>query len=148
MYIGGFFMLLIGIDPDVEKNGFALIHNKNYELANLSFFELFDKLLSLKNDFGTEKIKVFVECGFLNKSNWHKIRKGSPSINANIGNRTGRNHEVAYKILEMCEYLNLTNFKVKPTAKKRDNKEFALITGIKKRTNQEQRDAMLLIYGR
>lgn len=141
-------MILIGIDPDVEKNGFALIHGENYELANLTFFELYDKLQSLKNDFGIDKIKVFVECGFLNKSNWHKIKKGSASINANIGNRTGRNHEVAYKILEMCEYLNLTHFKVKPTAKKRDNKDFSLITGIKKRTNQEQRDAMLLIFGR
>lgn len=141
-------MILVGIDPDVEKNGFALIHNKNYELANLTFFELYDKLQSLKNDFGKESIKVFVECGFLNKSNWHKIKKGSASINANIGNRTGRNHEVAHKIIEMCEYLNLTHFKVKPTTKKRDNKDFALITGIKKRTNQEQRDAMLLIFGR
>lgn len=141
-------MILIGIDPDVEKNGFALIHGENYELANLTFFELYDKLQSLKSDFGIDKIKVFVECGFLNKSNWHKIKKGSASINANIGNRTGRNHEVAYKILEMCEYLNLTHFKVKPTAKKRDNKDFSLITGIKKRTNQEQRDAMLLIFGR
>lgn len=141
-------MVLIGIDPDVEKNGFALIQNKNYELANLSFFELFDKLTTLKNEYGTDKIKVFIECGFLNKSNWHKMQKGSASINANIGNRTGRNHEVAYKILEMCEYLDLNHFKVKPTAKKRDNKDFALITGIKKRTNQEQRDAMLLIYGR
>lgn len=148
MKIGGFYMILIGIDPDVEKNGFALIHNKDYELANLTFFELYDKLQTLKNDFGNESIKVFVECGFLNKSNWHKIKKGSASINANIGNRTGRNQEVAHKIVEMCEYLNLTHFKVKPTTKKRDNKDFALITGIKKRTNQEQRDAMLLIFGR
>ncbi|MEG0929881.1 MAG: hypothetical protein RSD53_05835 [Algoriella sp.] len=148
MKIGGFYMVLIGIDPDVDKNGFALIHNKNYELANLTFFELYDKLQSLKNDFENESIKVFVECGFLNKSNWHKVKKGSASINANIGNRTGRNHEVAHKIIEMCEYLNLTNFKVKPTSKKRDNKEFSLITGIKKRTNQEQRDAMFLIFGK
>lgn len=141
-------MVLIGIDPDVDKSGFALIHNKNYELQNLTFFELFEKLRKLKNDFPKEEIRVFIECGFLNKSNWHKIKKGSASINANIGNRTGRNHEVAYKLIEMCEFLNLTFFKVKPTTRKRDSKEFKLITGISKRTNQEQRDAFMLVYGR
>lgn len=141
-------MILIGIDPDVDKNGFALIHNKNYELDNLTFFELFKRFNNLKNDFKGVEIRVFIECGFLNKSNWHKIKKGSASINANIGNRTGRNHEVAYKLIEMCEFLNLTFFKVKPATRKKDSKEFKLITGISKRTNQEQRDAFMLIFGR
>ena len=36
--------ILIGIDPDTEKSGFALIDKENpsvIELRNLTFFELF-----------------------------------------------------------------------------------------------------------
>lgn len=148
MKIRGFFMVLIGIDPDVDKNGFALIHNKEYELSNLKFFELYEKLKLLKFQFGKENIKVFVECGFLNKSNWHKVQKGSASINAKIGNSTGRNHETAKKIVEMCEHLELNHFQIKPTRQKLDKDQFKSLTGISKRTNPEQRDAFMLIYGR
>ena len=96
-------MLKIGIDPDVEKNGVAIKNGDDISLLNLTFFELFERLKDLKN----ENVKIYIECGYLNKSNWHKVGKGSAALNAKIGNSTGRNHEVARKIVEMCEYLNL-----------------------------------------
>lgn len=138
----------IGIDPDCDKSGFALIYQNQTELTTLTFFELFDRFGQLINSFGNENIKVYVECGFLNKSNWHRKVQGSSAINAKIGERTGANFETAKKICEMCEYYDLKYIKVKPTRKKLNAVEFKAITKIEKRTNQEMRDAFMVVYGR
>ena len=61
---------LIGIDPDVDKSGVAIIDGNNVTLDNLTFFKLFDYLKFYKEK--ERKPTVYVECGFLNKSNWHK----------------------------------------------------------------------------
>ena len=53
---------------------------------------------------------------------------------------------MAKKIIEMCEFLGLTYLKVKPIKSKVDSIYFKKITGIEKRTNQEQRDAYMLIH--
>lgn len=141
-------MIKIGIDPDIDKSGFALTHQQHTELANLTFFELFDRFGQLVNHYGKDKIQVFVECGYLNKSNWHKKLNGSANINSKIGERTGANFETAKKICEMCEYLGIEHFKIKPTRSKIDAATFKAITKIEKRTNQEQRDALMLVFGR
>ena len=137
---------LIGIDPDVEKSGVAIIDGNNVTIDNLTFFQLFDYLKFYKEK--ERKPTVYVECGFLNKSNWHKKAGKSAAFNAKIGEYTGANFETAKKICEMCEYLNIPHVKVKPTASKKDSEFFKKLTGITTRTNQEQRDAFMLIYGR
>jgi len=139
-------MIKIGIDPDVTKSGFALTYQNQIELTTYTFFELLDRLGQLALQYGKDKIVVYVECGFLNKSNWHKLQKGSSNINAKIGERTGANFETAKKICEMCEYLGLKYIQVKPTRKKLNATEFKAITKIEKRTNQEMRDAFMLVY--
>lgn len=136
--------ILIGIDPDVTASGFAKKEGKEITLKNLDFFQLFDELSFYKER--EVKPTVYIECGFLNKGNWHKTN-GSNSINAQIGQRTGANHETAKKIVEMCVYLGIDYVEVKPTRSKVDAKFFQQITGIKTRTNQEQRDAYMLIHG-
>lgn len=138
--------ILIGIDPDVDKSGFALIQGNQLKLKNLSFFELFDELRFYKER--EVKPVIYIECGFLNKSNWHKKHGASSSFNAKIGERTGANFETAKKIVEMCQYLGLPFHQIKPTASKISNEYFKKITGISTRTNQEQRDAFMLIWGR
>ena len=138
--------ILIGIDPDTEKNGVAMLQGNQMKLSNLTFFELFEEL-----SFYREKEinpVVYVECGFMNKSNWHSKFSGSAAVNAKIGERTGANFETAKKIIEMCEYLKIPYVKVKPTASKKDSEFFKKLTGITTRTNQEQRDALMLIWGR
>ena len=138
--------ILIGIDPDVDKSGVAFIKGNILELNNLSFFELFDYLKYIK-----EKYKnpiIYVECGFLNKSNWHNKSDRSAAFNSKIGERTGANFETAKKIIEMCEYLQISYVKIKPTARKTTNDYFKSLTGHKGVTNQEQRDAFMLIFGR
>lgn len=136
--------ILIGIDPDVDKNGVAYcVNGKLHFLRNLSFFQLFD-YLKINKDVVE---KVVIEAGWLNKSNWHKTN-GSNSVNAQIGQRTGANHETGRKIVEMCEYLNLPYELVRPQKSKVDAKYFNRVTGWKGRTNQEQRDAGVLVWGR
>ncbi|MCC9016957.1 hypothetical protein [Flavobacterium lipolyticum] len=137
---------LIGIDPDVDKSGVAFLNANQLQLDNLTFFELFDYFKEKKSQF--PELEVYVECGFLNKSNWHKRHDRSAAFNSKIGEHTGANFETAKKIVEMCEYLKITHYKVKPTQHKISNNYFKEITGFTGRTNQEQRDAFMLIYGR
>lgn len=145
--------LIIGIDPDVNKNGVAIYnkHKKSLELKSLTFFELFEYLNSSKSNLK----KVVIEGGWLNKkSNFHNERSGV-RVAAKIGSHTGANHEVGRKIVEMCEYLQIQHKVQKPLRKiwkgpdrKITHKELVSLTGIAvKRTNQEQRDAALLVWG-
>ena len=138
--------ILIGIDPDTDKSGAAFLNGNHLELNNLSFFELFDYLRENKNQF--ENLQVYIECGFLNGGNRHLKLGASHSLNSKIGERIGANHETAKKIIEMCEYLKIQHFKVKPTTTKSTNEFFKKVTGYKGLTNQEQRDAFFLIFGR
>lgn len=138
--------MLIGIDPDVDKSGIAFINGGSLTLDNLTFFELFEMLRFYKE----KEVKpiVYVECGSLNKSNWHSKSSKSDKWNSNIGAALGRNFETANKICEMCEYLNIPFYRIKPTKSKISSDYFKKITGAKFRTNQEQRDAYMLIHGR
>jgi hypothetical protein len=138
--------LLIGIDPDVDKNGVCFYNGTEYDLENLTFFELFDFLNFYKER--EQKPTVYIEKGSLNNSNWHIKQGNSAAFNSKIGENTGRNFETANKIIEMCQYLKLPYVEIKPTRKKIDSETFKKISGINKRTNQEQRDAFMLIYGR
>lgn len=138
--------ILIGIDPDVDKSGVAFLQGDQLKLQNLTFFELFDMLKFYKEK--EVKPTVYVECGFLNKSNWHKKNAYSAAMNSKIGERTGANFETAKKIVEMCIYLKLPYEQVRPSKSKTSNDYFKKITGIQTRTNQEQRDAFMLVFGR
>lgn len=137
---------LVGIDPDIDKSGVAFSNGELIELKNLTFFELFEYLKTLGSR--TEKLYIYIECGYLNQSNWHKRADRSSAFNAKVGERTGANFETAKKIVEMCEYLKLQHFKIKPTRTKVKASFFKSLTGIQSRTNQEQRDAYMLIHGR
>lgn len=136
----------IGIDPDVDKSGVAFLNKNQLQLDNLTFFQLFDYFKIMKEKY--PNVEVYVECGFLNKSNWHKKGDKSAAFNSKIGEYTGANFETAKKIVEMCVYLKITHYKIKPTRSKITNDYFKKITGYDGRTNQEQRDAFMLIYGR
>lgn len=138
--------IYIGIDCDVENSGVAYYESdtRKLELSNLTFFQLFDYLKFVSEQ---GKPLVVIEAGWLNKGNWHAKSKGSAALNAKIGQRTGANHETGKKIVEMCEYLELPYKLVKPTKKKLNAETFKNITGIIDRTNQEVRDAGMLVWG-
>jgi len=136
--------ILIGIDPDTEKSGIA-VKSDELQLYNMTFFELYDFLCNFKAEI--ENVQIYIECGFLNGGNRHKVFGGSLALNSKIGERIGSNHEVAKKICEMCEHLGIKFTQVRPTKAKTNSDYFKKITGYAKRTNQEQRDACLLIWG-
>lgn len=137
--------LFIGIDPDVDKNGVGINYNGKMSLCNLAFFKLFDKLIELKKEDAV--VLVVVEGGWLNKNNWHTQKKLSAAANAKIGEKTGRNHETGRKIVEMLEYLDIKHVVTRPSKTKISAQVFKMMTGIKSRSNQEQRDAYMLIHG-
>ena len=145
--------LVIGIDPDVDKVGVAVMdkQNKTITAYSLKFFELLDFLRERR-----EQIEwVKVECGFLiAKSNYHRL---SPkAVSENIAKKVGRNHQSAYYIIEMCEYLGLSTLKKKPLRKiwkgvdkkiTQEELEFnlkAIGYTFKGRKNQDARDAALI----
>jgi hypothetical protein len=143
-------MILIGIDPDTKKSGVAVYNKqtKKLELTTFTFFELFDYFLFEKNLITTHKIdlKVIIEAGWLNKSNWHTENKNK-NISTMIGNRTGANHEIGRKIVEMCEYLGLKYELAIPKKSKVAHEYFKKLTGVIEKTNQEERDAAMLVWG-
>lgn len=138
--------LFIGIDPDTKKNGVAFWYkdSQKLELENLTFFELFEAIKNLKRNF---IIKVIVDAGWLNKSNFH-VTGINKNINGKIGERVGANHETGKKIVEMCEYLGVEFELNKPTKSKVNKDTFEKLTGYKGRTNQETRDAGMLVFKR
>jgi hypothetical protein len=139
--------IYIGIDPDIDKSGVAYKNGDDLQLMNLKFFDLLEYFEKIQREKGeSEKLLVVVEAGWLNSGNWHKKDKGSAALNAKIGQRTGANHEVGKKIVEMLEYIGIQYRLSRPTKSKVNTKTFYRITGVKV-SNQEQRDACLLIWG-
>lgn len=139
----------IGIDPDVEKSGVSVWKDGVLELYNLKFFELYSKLhfWIVGANVMNRPIKVRIEAGWLNKkTNWHDEKKGI-RVASKIGSYVGANHEVGRKIAEMCEYFKVDYELCVPKSSKVDAATFKKITKYEGRTNPEQRDAGILVYG-
>lgn len=147
--------MVIGIDPDTDKNGVAVFDAQagTIELLSLRFFELYDYLNERIENI--ESVKI--EGGWLNaKSNFRAAK--SQSIGERMAKNVGANHEAGRKIVEMCEYLCLSHNIVKPLKKiwKTDSgkishdellrvlKPMGISLLHKKTSNQEQRDAALI----
>jgi hypothetical protein len=145
--------MTIGIDPDKDLSGVAVKQKENgilkVQLYTLAFFPLFDFLKDNKT--GIEM--VVIEGGWLNKkSNWHNNNQGT-GVAAAVGRSVGINHGTGLLIVDMCKYLGIAHRIVKPLRKawkgkdgKITHEEFVRYFKLPvKRSNQEQRDAALLI---
>ena len=145
--------ILIGIDPDCKKSGFAAYRpsDKNLTVDAVAFFELFNKLtdLILHYPFVPFPIKVYIEAGWLiKKSNFHGKAGQTKSVGEMIAKKVGANHETGRKIVEMCEYLEIEYVLVEPMGKITPEM-FEKITGIKlKKKDQDMIDAAMLVWGR
>ena len=155
--------VVIGIDPDVDKSGVAFLEcsTRKLEITSLTFPDLLDYLQWVKKqaEDNPRSVRVIIEAGWLNPSNWHLTARDTRAACAAKGNHAGRNHEVGRKIAEMCDHWQIPYELVKPLAlrvrgfhlwKGKDGKithdELAAFTGIMGRTNQEGRDAALLAW--
>ena len=142
--------ILIGIDPDLKKSGFAAIDGKKIlEISTLSFFCMIEKIrchAAFEDDEDGYSIFVIIEAGWLNATkNYHGAKNSS--IAARIGANVGENHAVGKLLEEAMKFYGIPYKLVKPTSSKWDAKLFKQITGYAERNNQEERDAVKLIWG-
>lgn len=153
--------IVIGIDPDTKKSGYAVINTKSGVVQSATDWELaklFGILAAEKTS--CEKlglsIVVVVEAAYLGSHhNWH-LGGGfiSPAKAATLGYHTGRNHETGRAIVEFCKYVGIDvvpQLPLKKYWKGQDKKithdEITRITQWdKKRSNQEVRDAVLIAW--
>lgn len=136
--------MIIGIDPDLSESGIACLHdNKLIEFSTLGFVETL-KFIRLNQPILKA---VYLEAGWLNKkSSWHAAKNNA--IASRIGKNVGENHATG-KLLQQCiEAEGVKVILCKPTTKKLDASAFKTWTKITQRTNQEMRDAIMLVFGR
>lgn len=134
--------LIIGIDPDLDKSGVALYReDKSLELKCLSFPDV----LSLFDEHQCSIQKVVIESGWLiKKSNWHGGKK--IQIGERQAKNVGENHAVG-KLLDCCARAKGLEVQLLNPKGKFDAEKFKRYTGYQGRTNQEVRDAGMLVYG-
>lgn len=136
--------LIIGIDPDLIKSGVAILKDGSLRLDNMRFYDL-TQYFEVNKD---QIEKVIIEAGWLNKkSNVHGYYGQSKSAGERIAKNVGENHATGKLLVEMAKSLNLSVIEVRPTCAKKNSEEFNRITGWVGRSNQEQRDAAMLIFG-
>ncbi|MBO7617334.1 MAG: hypothetical protein J6T22_09470 [Bacteroidales bacterium] len=145
--------IYIGIDPDVELSGFAVLNyaTRKLELASLSFTGILAALMRIKAE-GVDAV-VVVEAGWMNKGNWHLKFHDNRGVAAAKGYQVGRNHEAGKKIIEAAQFFGYEVVEQKPLKKiwkGKDRKitrdELAVFTGYNKSSNQDSRDAALLAW--
>lgn len=163
---------VIGIDPDITKNGVACIRRSRRELE-VEYLTFPETLEYVKSKYRTWKeinssaapasFMVYVEAGWLNKGNWHVMdsRNGhfSPSAwAAAVGKSDGECSAVSKKLIECFEYYGIPVTPQKPLRKywkgpdrKITHEElvkelelYKVSHNLGKRSNPEKRDAALI----
>lgn len=135
--------IIIGIDPDVDKSGFAIFLTDNQQLilSQFDLQDLFNQFLKYQHTH-QDKILVRLEAGHKVKSTWHKGGIG-------MAKRVGSNNEIGRQIEKFLIKNGIQHELVKPFGGSKVNHEtFCKITGwdIKKKTNPETRVAGLLAF--
>ena len=149
--------IIIGIDPDCEKNGISQLDTSSNELEifSFSFPELIDYLMRMA-DYQhrmSKKVVVVVEASWKISHNWHIYQRDSKGTIARKGKDAGRCHEVGRKIAECARHYGLEVVEKLPLKKiwkgedgKITHEEIAAFIHMPSRSNQEQRDAALLAW--
>lgn len=158
--------IIVGIDPDVDGSGVAVLNpcQRMLRLEQFTLPELVDFLKAFKQGYDEDGISwvVVVEASWKIKANWHLEWNDSQKRAAAKGKQVGRCHEVGRQIVEFCKYLGIPYEEKLPLAKcwaGRDGKitdeELRMLLdgmGIKRTssgsTNPEKRDAALLALDR
>ena len=121
-----------------------------------SFPNLID-YLTMTRDMNPGKVLVVLEGGWLVRSNWH-LGGGYMTMQkaAELGRRTGMNHQTGILIEEMCNHLDIPCTVAKPMRKVWKGKDGKItqaelqksvgVTNRLPRMNQDQRDACLLAW--
>lgn len=165
--------IIIGIDPDVEASGLGIVNISstgrvvtNYSKHPLpeliSALEFFTTNRKAEEMLGAEHapIRIFIEAGWLNQGNWHINPRDNKQTAAAKGRQAGRNHQLGLDIAALLEHKGIQYELMKPLQKcwkgpdrKITHEELDTIvrwvnkSGLpRKRSNQEERDALLLAW--
>ena len=150
--------IIIGIDPDVDLSGVARLDvaEKRVWADTLPFPLLLEYILTVREVARVKKksILVVVEASWLISHNWHLTRYDTPRTAAKKGEDVGRCKELGKKLVEMLTHYGIEVKEQLPLKKiwngpdgKITHDELTQVCGWdKKRSNQEERDAMLLAW--
>lgn len=151
--------IIVGIDPDVDKSGYAVLkcdERKVTTLDALNFFQLQAYLTALADRARNLDVSmvVVVEASWMIQANWHVNKFDRRNRAAAKGYDVGRNHQVGMLIVEMCKFNGIPVVEHIPLRKcwsgkdrKITHEELTQFCPVDKtRTNQEMRDAALLAW--
>lgn len=150
--------IIVGIDPDVDKSGFAVLNTatRKATVAALSFPDIINRELKALSSLAKSpnKCVVVVEASWMIQANWHVNQYDRRNRAAAKGYDVGRNHQVGKLIVEMCKSLGIPVVEHIPLRKcwagkdrKITHEELTQFCPVDKtRTNQEMRDAALLAW--
>ena len=145
---------IIGIDPDVERSGIAVLDVRSGEFDSVTSRNFFEALECLRR-YAQVKSPVVVVIEDSDKSvTWHYNSKDMPGIIAAKGRSVGMCHATTRHLKECAEAMGLTVVMQPPLRKlwsgpdgKITHEEAAyFMRGLPQRTNQEMRDSCLLCY--
>ena len=136
--------IYIGIDPDVDRNGVAILFtvNRNFHLEGMKFWELIGVMQENIDEGRTFFVRL--EAGWLlPKSNWHGA--SSKFAGERIAKNVGANHQVG-KLIEAWLVKNNVPYELVKPKGKVSAEYFLSLTGIKtKKSEQDKRDAAMLL---
>ena len=150
--------IIIGIDPDTDQSGIGRLDvlERKCTATHLPFPLLVDYIRDVKSlaDLMNRELVVYVEASWLISHNWHIRLADTKAVAAKKGQEVGRMHETGRKIVEMLEHYGIEVREQHPLKKcwngkdgKITHDELTTICGWeKKRSNQEERDAMLIAW--
>jgi hypothetical protein len=136
--------VFVGVDPDVDKSGVCIVNNM-LQIELLTTMDLVDLFALIESMSDCRDIKVIVEAGWKNKTNFHVGAMDNAWKSAKIGSHVGANYEIGRQIIKFCEKVGIECHAIKPKGHKMSALDFKRISGWTKRTNQEMRDAYKII---
>jgi hypothetical protein len=144
--------VLIGIDPDTDKSGYALYYPGKKTIATLQCFDLIDMMETINLNTAVLDVKVHLEAGWLiGKGNFSDRNKyGSRGANEKIANRVGANNEIGRQLEKFCIRYNIPCMLKKPQGYSSwSHAQFCKYTGWPSKilTNPEKRVAGMMVFG-
>lgn len=144
---------IVGIDPDTEASGVAIIDREKHEvtISNHSFWGLIELMSALP----PQETLWIIEDVWTTTANWHTRKYANASVNAKIGYAMGRCATIGRLIYERLHLMGADVIAQKALRKvwsrgkitHEETQALCRQAGLRlsdQRTNQEERDALLL----
>lgn len=138
-------MMIIGIDPDLEASGVAMVRNGELvDMETMDFFSLIEHINEFKH-----KAVFAVEDVQLNKALYAKHNGKNQRVRERIGQNVGQVKAIARLIEQYLIRIDAHHVMVAPLKgrfkkAKEDREYFNRLTGWQRSSNADKRDAALI----